>query len=174
MAQPSSDAKDATKQMEEFIAKYNLEAISSELMDEKLSVNELCKKSEDEIDKLCKKLTSDSDQQNALKIAISDKKSKMESTQDVDSDDDVGPQIYIKLLNGKCLSIDVSQGLNEITVKNVKERIESKEGYAQKQQKLVYRGKALDNDNATINDCDIKEGEEIHLVLKSKSDCIIL
>lgn len=71
-------------------------------------------------------------------------------------------QIFIKTLQGKTMTIDVS---DDDTIESIKEKIFEKEGIPIEQQRLVFNGKQLE-DNQTINGYGIDDGSSIHLVLR--------
>merc|ERR1712154_520064 len=158
----------------EFIKEYNLQNIESELYDEGTKIADICSKTSEQIDEFAKKLTSNVDDQNNFKNAISDRKSKMkqqsnDDNKSNDNEDDKKEQenwfeIYVKTLTGKTMSLNVTQNTS---IKNIKQQIEEKEGIAQKQQKLVFAGKSLDNDSAKIGVYNIKKHSIISLVLTS-------
>merc|ERR1712113_686177 len=93
-------------------------------------MDSLCSQNDEQIDKLAKQLTSNVDEQNKFKNAISDKKSKLKKSgdnkfgqkEDKKEDDEV-EQIYIKTLTGKTLSLTITTNMN---IKNIKEQIEEK------------------------------------------------
>ena len=169
MAQ-EANSNDKTKELKGFISEYNLESIASKLYDEGVSINDLCSKTDEEIDGLSKKLSQDKNEQNLFKQAVSDTKSKISNEEKVD-DEEEADQIFIKTLAGNCISIDITQ---DLTIKDLKETIESKEGYAPKTQKLMYDGKTLQDDK-TIQEYNIGKDSQIHLAFtKSKDGCCIL
>ncbi len=71
-------------------------------------------------------------------------------------------QIFIKTLQGKTLTLDVSDA---DTIQSVKNKIFEKEGIPQDQQRLVFNGKQLEDDK-TIADYNIQADSNIHLVLR--------
>eukprot|EP01084_Bolivina_argentea_P021863 40641_1 len=174
MAAERSD-KNKDSELEIFIKEYNLQSISAEIYDEGIKINELCLKSDEEIESFAKGLTSNIDQQNNLKNAIYDRKSKINSNnsneEEKNGNSAAKDQIYVKTLAGNTLTLDIYENTS---VKDLKQQIEAKEGISQKQQKLVFAGKGLDNDNAKLTKYNITKGSQLHIILKSKNDCIIL
>lgn len=72
-----------------------------------------------------------------------------------------GMQIFIKTLNNDCFVIHV---LPDMTIRMMKELIYEKTDLHVERQRLVYSGKALD-DNRLIKEYNIKLSSTIHLVL---------
>merc|ERR1719334_636913 len=137
----------ADRDMDSFIAEYNLQSIASELKRGGLSVADLCGKSAEEVDELARAITSNIEAQERFKTAVSESaaksKGKMSEEKDEDEEEKESDQIYVKTLTGKTISMDFRSTMK---VKELKERIEEQEGIAQKQQKLVFAGKQLDDD----------------------------
>jgi len=71
-------------------------------------------------------------------------------------------QIFIKTLQGKTLTLDVS---DDDTIQSVKNKIFEKEGIPVDQQRLVFNGKQLEDDK-TIGEYNIQAESNIHLVLR--------
>ena len=71
-------------------------------------------------------------------------------------------QIFIKTLQGKTMTIEVS---DSDTIGTIKQKIQDKEGIPPDQQRLVFNGKQLEDDK-TIEDYAIEENANIHLVLR--------
>jgi ubiquitin C len=70
--------------------------------------------------------------------------------------------ITVKTLTGKSIPLDVDTG---DTIKVVKEKIETKEGYPVDQQRLIYHGQQLQDDN-TIADYKVQADDTLHLVIR--------
>ena len=71
-------------------------------------------------------------------------------------------QIFIKTLQGKNITLNVN---DTDTIQSLKDRIKDIEGIPQDQQRLVFNGKQLE-DNQTIGDYGIQADSSIHLVLR--------
>jgi uncharacterized ubiquitin-like protein YukD len=71
--------------------------------------------------------------------------------------------LVVKSLTGKI--IDIKCDILTYTVAQLKVCIADSEGCPEDQQRLIYKGKQLE-DNRLLNDYDIKNGDDIHLVLR--------
>lgn len=71
-------------------------------------------------------------------------------------------QIFIKTLQGKTLTLEVKP---EDSIGAIKQRIFEKEGIPVDQQRLVFNGKQLE-DNQSVNDYNMADGCSVHLVLR--------
>lgn len=71
--------------------------------------------------------------------------------------------LVLKTLSGK--SIDIKCNIQTDTVAQLKSYIADIEGYPEDQQRLIYNGKQLE-DTKLLTDYDIKNGEDIHMVLR--------
>eukprot|EP01115_Flamella_aegyptia_P002654 TRINITY_DN136776_c0_g1_i1.p1 TRINITY_DN136776_c0_g1~~TRINITY_DN136776_c0_g1_i1.p1 ORF type:complete len:76 (+),score=22.25 TRINITY_DN136776_c0_g1_i1:56-283(+) len=70
-------------------------------------------------------------------------------------------QIKIKTLTGRPINLDCDP---DDTIKRIKERVEEKEGIPPPQQRLIFGGKALADEN-TVSFYKITAGNTLHLVL---------
>ncbi|PSC71615.1 polyubiquitin-B [Micractinium conductrix] len=78
-----------------------------------------------------------------------------------------GMMIKVKTLTGKEIEIDIEP---TDTVQRIKERVEEKEGIPPVQQRLIFAGKAM-NDDKMAKDYNIEGGSVLHLVLALRGGC---
>lgn len=73
-------------------------------------------------------------------------------------------QIFVKTLHGKVITLDIEPS---DTIASLKSKVQDKEGIPPNQQRLIFAGKELD-DNNILSDYSIQKDSTIHLVLQLK------
>ncbi|ODV74991.1 NEDD8 family protein RUB1 [Cyberlindnera jadinii NRRL Y-1542] len=76
-------------------------------------------------------------------------------------------QIKVKTLTGKEIPIDVEP---TDKILRIKEILEEKEGIPPSQQRLIYTGKHM-NDEQTVEEHRLEPGAQLHLVLTLRGGC---
>ena len=71
-------------------------------------------------------------------------------------------RIFIATLSGRSITIEVD---SEDTVANIKAKVQDREGARPEDQRLLFRGKQLE-DEYTLNDYQIINSSTLHLVMR--------
>jgi large subunit ribosomal protein L40e len=93
------------------------------------------------------------------------KKAKMEATENRIRETGAKPQLFVKLLTGKTITVEVDIGM---TVLQMKQQIFEKEGIPVEQQRLVFGGKQMEDDKP-MTDYNIQKSSTLHLVMRIRN-----
>ena len=74
-------------------------------------------------------------------------------------------QIHVHTISGRKHSLDVE---GNQTILSVKQQLEAREGISVVQQKLLFRGQNVP-DNETIENCHISPGDVLHMALSLRA-----
>lgn len=75
-------------------------------------------------------------------------------------------QIFVKTLNGQTIAFDVEK---EYLIVDIKNKIEDRQGIPSNQQRLIFRGKQLE-DEKTLQEYSIHKDSTLHLIMKQGFD----
>jgi effector-binding domain-containing protein len=80
-----------------------------------------------------------------------------------------GGQFMIKTLTGKNIVVDYNP---DMTVMELKQFINTTSNIPIDQQRLIYQGKQMDNDDYKIKDYNVMKDSSVHLVLKLRGGVV--
>lgn len=79
--------------------------------------------------------------------------------------------VFVKSLTGKMITIECE---STTTIQNFKVMIREKEGILEDHQRLVFAGKGLDDDDATLRDYNVRIKSTIYLVVKPRRPMVFV
>jgi ubiquitin C-terminal hydrolase/ubiquitin len=120
--------------------------------------------------KICDKEGIPADQQHLVfdgkqldgRCTLSEYDIQSEATLELMTTESLPYQIFVKILQGSTLALEV---VATDTIASLKEKIKEKEGTECDQQRLIFSGKQLE-DSSLLSELDITEGSQLHMVRK--------
>ncbi len=105
-----------------------------------------------------------SDQATQQNFTAPAENTQQNATQNTQQNANENMQIFVKTLSAKNITLDCQKST---TIRELKEMIHSKEAIPVEQQRLIFSGKQLEDDN-TLADHNIDSLSTLHLVLRLK------